>query len=215
MKLIFKTIFLFSFSLIMLNSCEQAEEVVSDVQKTIALRNVEFSYDSVSTGLEFPEGSLSGKTFQELLENNRELYSDPANYSVKIRAHYTANNNKETASDAMFSGMLQDIVLSNITDAPVQLETPAFEVPKNEILNISSNSTISLGTHKSAVLYIFNQILADQDLDAEISSRLNYEVGLEKGSINLGKIQKNIPIKVSADTKKLISGILESDLFDE
>lgn len=215
MKLIFKTIFLFSFSLIMLNSCEQAEEVVSDVQKTIALRNVEFSYDSVSTGLEFPEGSLSGKTFQELLENNRELYSDPANYSVKIRAHYTANNTKENASDAMFSGMVQDIVLSNITDAPVQLETPAFEVPKNEILNISSSSAISLGTHKSAVLYIFNQILADQDLDAEISSRLNYEVGLEKGSINLGKIQKNIPIKVSADTKKLISGILESGLFDE
>jgi len=215
MHLIFKTIFVFSLSLIMLNSCEQAEEVVSDVQKTIALRNVEFSYDSVSTGLEFPEGSLSGKTFQELLENNRELYSDPSNYSVRIQAHYTADNTRENASDAMFSGMIQDIVLNNITDAPVQLETPAFEVPKNETLNISSNSAISLGTHKTAVLYIFNQILADQDLDAEISSKLNYEVGLEKGSINLGTTQKSIPIKVSDDTKTLISGLLESGLFEE
>ncbi|WP_036163535.1 hypothetical protein, partial [Marinilabilia salmonicolor] len=159
-------------------------------------------------------GSLSGKTFQELYENNQAVFSNASNYSVKVKAHYTANNTQENASDAKFSGMVQNIVLNNITEAPVQLETPAFEVPKDEILNLSSGSDIGLDTHRLTVLYIFNQILADEDLNAEISSKLNYEFGAETGSFSLGKTQKNIPIKVSDDTKVFISGLMESGLFD-
>ncbi|WP_291861850.1 hypothetical protein [Marinilabilia sp.] len=215
MKFIFKTISLLSIALLMLNGCEQVDDTITDIQKTAALRNVDFTYDSLSTELVLPEGSLSGKTFQEMYENNKELFSDASNYSVKINTHYTADNTKEDAVDAMFSGMMQDIILNNIAESPVRFETSAFEVAKNDVLDISSSSVIGLETHRLTVMYIFRQIIAEEDLDAKISSKLNYELGVEKGNINLGEIQRYIPTKASDETKAFVSGLLESGLFDE
>ncbi len=62
----FKTILVLTISLLTMNACEEVQDVVNDVQKTAALRNVSFTYDSLSTELVLPETSLSGKSFKEL-----------------------------------------------------------------------------------------------------------------------------------------------------
>jgi hypothetical protein len=210
-----KTIFLLTISLLAMNACEQVEDAVDDVQKTAALRNVSFTYDSLSTDLMLPEASLSGKTFQELYENNKETYGNAANYSIKVTTHYTADNTKENAADAKFSGMIQDVVFNGIAEAPVRFDTPGFEITEKDILNISSNSEINLASHQSTAIYIFQQILSEEDLDTRISSTVNYDVGIEKGTIQVPEVQKDIPTKASEETKAFLKGLLDSGMFNE
>ena len=215
MRKSFKTILFLTFSLLIISACEEVENIVDDVQKTAALRNVSFTYDSLSTELVLPETSLSGKSFKELLENNQEIYSNASNYSVIITTHYTANNTKDNASDAKFSGMIQDVILNDNEGAPLRFDTQGFEISKNQILDISSNSEINLNSHKVTALYIFQQIVSGEDLDTRISSTLNYEFGIENGSIPVPEIRKNIPTKASEETKAFLKGLLESGVFNE
>lgn len=210
-----KTVLFLTFGLLVINACEEVENVVDDVQKTAALRNVSFAYDSLSTDLVLPEASLSGKSFKELLENNQELYSDPANYSVIITTHYTADNTKDNAADAKFSGMIQDVILNNIEEAPLRFNTPGFEIPEFEVMDISSDSEINLDSHKMTALYIFQQIVSGEDLDTRISSSVNYEFGIEKGAIAVPEVQKFIPTKASEETKAFLKGLLESGMFND
>ncbi len=200
----------FSFS-----ACEEVEDAVNDVQKTAALRNVSFTYDSLTTELVLPQMSLSGKTFQELYENNKAVYGDPSNYAVKVNTHYTAENTSDNAADAMFSGMIQDVVFNSLSETPLRFDTPAFDIPEGETTAISSNTEIGLSTHQQTVMYIFRQIVAEEPLSTQISSKLNYELGIEQGSISLPQVNKNIPTKASEETKAFIQGLLNSGLFAE
>jgi hypothetical protein len=215
MRKSFTIISLLFVSLLIFNSCEEVENTINDVQKTAALRNVSFTYDGLTTDVVMPEAGFEGKTFAELFNNSKEKYSNPANYSVNLGMLYTASNTKSNAADAKFAGMIQDVVLNNIDETPLRFDTPGFEIAKGESKTISSSSEINLETHKLAGLYIFEQIVAGEDLDTRVLTSLNYDFGLEEGILNLPEVQKNIPTKASEETKTFLRGLLESGLFDE
>ena len=214
--ILFFTVGIFTLlSLLLLPSCEEAQEALDDAQKTAALRNVTISFDSLETDVELPEATLEGNTFQELYENNTEKFNDPSNYVLKLSTHYTVDNTKENAEDARFSGMYQDIVFNDIEESPVRFETEAFEIVENTTRNVSTTGEINLDTHRKTGLYIFQQIIDEQPLDTRILNRFLYDFGVYEGDIELPEIQKQIPVNASDETKAFLSGLIESGIFAE
>ena len=212
----FKSLLVLAVAGTFLFSCEEVKETVDDVQKTAALRNVNVSYDSLSVDVVLPQTSLEGKTFSELLENNTEKFSDPANYVVKLATHYTADNTADNAEDAKFAGMVQDIVMNDIEEeTPVSFETPGFEIEQNSTKAISSNGEINLETHRLTGLYIFQQIVKEEPLDTHILTWLMYDFGSQEGKIEGPEVQKEIPTKASDETKAFLSGLIKKGIFEE
>ncbi|MFW5774539.1 MAG: hypothetical protein ACOCWD_07635 [Tangfeifania sp.] len=197
---------------LLLFSCE---ETVDDIQKTAALRNVTIEYDGLETDVVLPQGSLEGSTFQELYDNNKDKFSNPENYVLKLSTRYTVDNTKDNAEDAKFSGMVQDIVFNNIEESPVRFETEAFEIEKNTTKSVSTAGEINLDTHTATALYIFQQIIDEEPLDALMTNRFLYDFGASEGEIDAGTFDQKIPTKASDETKEFLSGLIESGIFEE
>ena len=208
----FRKLFVLVLAGVLLFSCE---ETVDDIQKTAALRNVTINYDRLETDVVLPQGSLEGSTFEELYNDNKDKFEDPANYVLELSTHYTVDNTKDNAEDAKFSGMVQDIVFNNIEESPVRFETEAFEIEENTTKSVSTSGEINLKTHTETALYIFQQIIDEEPLDASIMNKLLYEFGSREGEIDAGTFDQKIPTQASDETKAFLSGLIESGLFEE
>ncbi len=198
-------------SLLLLPSCETAE----DLQGIAALRNVNFSMDSLSIDFDLPQGALSGQSFDELLSQDAETYSNPANYGLDLTSHYFADNTSSNAANAKFDGMTQDVVFNGIDENPLRLNTPAFEIPRNQTKSILTHGGINLQTHREAGLYIFRQTVDGLPVSTSILTALLYKIGNEEGAINLPEVHYDIPTRASDEMKAFLSELLESGIFDE
>lgn len=199
------------------SSCEEIEDVknaIDDTQKTLALKNVNFSLDSLTTDITLPDNSWEGKTFRELYENNKAIYEDPSNYAIKLNSYFLADNTSDDAADAKFGGMVQNIVFNNIDETPFELETPSFEVEEDKKLTVNGQGTINLETHRLPGLYIFQQIVDGNPLDTKILNELFYQIGSSEGSFKLPEVQKNIPTRASEEMKKFLGDLLASGILD-
>lgn len=199
-----------------LTGCEKTSSVKDDTLKLAALKNVNFSYDSLAIYIGFPEGALeSNKSFQELLEDDKKLYSDPAEYTIKINSYFFGDNTSEDAKDARFEGIINNLILDTIYSNPVEMKSDSFTIEKDKSKTLTINSLISLETHRLPGLYIFKQTVEGDYLDTKMVLELLYNIAGQEGSFNLPEIQQNIPTRASDETKELLSGILESGIFDE
>lgn len=199
------------------SACEEIEDVkntVDDTQKILALKDVKFSLDSMSTDISFPESSWEGKSFDEVYQNNKAAYEDLSNYTIRLNSYYLADNSSPDAADAKFGGMAQSIVFNNIDQNPLQLETSEFEINKDEILTVNSDGQINLETHRLAGLYIFQQIVDGNPLDTKILNELFYQIGSAEGSFELPEVQQDIPTRASAEMKKFLADLLASGILD-
>lgn len=191
-------------------SCEKE---VTDAQKVEALKNVTLSYDSIALNVGLPQGALSGQSFAQLRSQNEALYSNLANYTVGFSTHLKANNTKSGATDAEFQGMIVNLIMNNLTASPIQTSTGAVSIPKNEIKPVIASGSINLLTHKLVGKYIFQQMVAGNDLATTIAPILNYKIGSLEGGLNLPQVNQNIPTRASDDMKNFLGGLLESDLM--
>ncbi|GEM_PF-1576544 len=197
-------------------SCEEATEIADDAMTISALENVDFTHDSLTIDIGLPEGALeSDKTFEELLEEDSAKYANPANYTMELSNYLTADNTGEDARDAKFDGMRVNFIMDNLNDHPIEAESGAFEIMKNETKTVSISGGIDLETHRLPGLYIFNQTVDGEDLDTKILIELLYDIGGKEGFIELPEIQKNIPTRASDETKEFLSEVLESGIFEE
>lgn len=187
---------------------------VTDAQKVEALKNVTLSYDSVALNVSLPQGALSGQTFAELRAQNEALYSNLANYTIGFATYMKANNTNSGAEDAEFQGMAINMIMNNLTSTPIQTSTGAVTILKNEIRPVITSGSINLLTHKLVGKYIFQQMVAGNDLATKIAPILNYQIGSLQGGLNLPVISQNIPTRASDNTKNFLSGLLESDLMN-
>lgn len=187
---------------------------VTDAQKVEALKNVTLSYDSVALNVSLPQGALSGQTFAELRAQNEALYSNLANYTIGFATYMKANNTSSGATDAEFQGMTINMIMNNLTNTPIQTSTGAVTILKNEIRPVITSGSINLLTHKLVGKYIFQQMVAGNDLATKIAPILNYQIGSLQGGLNLPVISQNIPTRASDNTKSFLSGLLESDLMN-
>jgi hypothetical protein len=200
------------------SACEEIEEAknkLDDTQKTLALKDVKFSLDSMSTDVSFPENSWEGKTFDEVYQNNKAAYEDLSNYTIRINTFYLADNTSSEAADAKFGGMAQSIVFNNIDEMPLQLQTSAFEIEKDETRTVNGEGQINLETHRLPGLYIFQQIVDGNPLDTKILNELFYQIGSAEGSFNLPEVRQDIPTRASVEMKDFLRGFLESGILDE
>jgi hypothetical protein len=187
---------------------------VTDAQKVEALKNVTLSYDSVALNISLPQGALSGQTFAELRAQNDTLYSNLANYTIGFATYLKANNTKSGATDAEFQGMTINMIMNNLTGTPIQSTTGAVTILKNEIRPLVTTGSINLLTHKLVGKYIFQQMVAGNDLATKIAPILNYQIGSLQGGLNLPEFNQNIPTRASDNTKNFLSGLLASDLMN-
>lgn len=200
-----------------LTACEEindAKDSVDDAQKTMALKNVDFTLDSLNTDISLPEESWEGESFDEVYKENEELYENPANYTISLDSYYLADNTSTDAANAKFDGMTQNFVFNNIDDTPLALETPAFEVPGDEKLTVNGQGEINLETHRLPGLYIFQQIVDGKPLDTKILNELFYQIGSVDGSFKLPEVQQDIPTRASDEMKQFLSDLLDSGILD-
>jgi hypothetical protein len=191
------------------------ENPVTDAQKIAALRKVKIVYDSMTYEIGLPPGALSGQTLLELIQSDSSTYTNPENYSIRISLNVTADNTDPAAEDAKFDGMETDIVMDTIESNPIQMTTEGFEVKKNEVYPVTTETTINLKTHRATGLYIFRQTVDGNDLATTIYPYLNYDIGLQQGTLNLPSIHKDIPTRASDETKEFLRQVLESGIFEE
>jgi hypothetical protein len=169
----------------------------------------------MSTDVSFPENSWEGKTFDEVYQNNKAAYEDLSNYTIRINTFYLADNTSSEAADAKFGGMAQSIVFNNIDEMPLQLQTSAFEIEKDETRTVNGEGQINLETHRLPGLYIFQQIVDGNPLDTKILNELFYQIGSAEGSFNLPEVRQDIPTRASVEMKDFLRGFLESGILDE
>ncbi len=192
-------------------SCQKE---VSDAKKLEALKNVSLSYDSVAFNVSLPQGALSGQSFSELRSQNEALFSNLANYTISFATHMKANNTKSGATDANFQGMAVNLIMNNLTGSPIKTSTGAFDILKNQIMPVVASGSINLLTHKEVGKYIFQQIVAGNDLATKLAPVLNYKIGSLQGGLNLPQIPANIPTRASDNMKNFLGGLLESNLMN-
>ena len=196
-------------------SCEDAIDATEDTLALTALRNVDFSYDSLSVNISFPEGAVeSGKTFQELLDEYPEIYSDPANYTISLSTFFLADNTSNDARDAKFDGTNLNIVMDTIYSNPIQAISGPFDIKTGEIKTVDISGMINLETHRMPCLYMFRQTVDGNDLSTRLQLSLLYTIASESGSINLPEFHQIIPTRASDETKAFLSGLLDSGVFD-
>ena len=205
---------LLAVSLLILYQCEEAKDTLDDAAKVAALKDVDFSYDSLGYELDLPEGASSGKSFDDLMEEDSATYANPENYTISFAANMNADNTKDDARDAKFDGMELDIVMDTISSSPIRTKAVAFEIPKGETKDVTAKNEINLKTHRLPGKYIFQQIVAGDDLATTLSPTLLYDIGSKSGDFDLPDIPKDIPTRASADTKEFLRGLLESGVLD-
>jgi hypothetical protein len=206
-------IFTFLFSGILCIRCKK-DEVLSDLDKKAALRNVTVAYDSAAINLGLPAGAISGKSFQQLKKEDSAKYCNPQNYSITFVVTLLANNKKEGARDAAFDGMTLHIIMDTIQSSPLNAVTDSFEVKKNTTRPVQVMGTINLKTHRLAGLYIFRQMVDGNDISTTQTPSLNYTIGALQGTIDLPSFHENIPTRASEETKAFLRGLLDSGIFN-
>ncbi len=194
-------------------SCSK-NNVVSDADKTAALRNVTITYDSVVFQLQLPAGALSGQSYAQLAKQDSATYTNPANYFIIILENYTANNKKSNAQEAKFDGMTINIVMDTILSSPIKAFCDSFVVKKNTSLPVHLNTTINLAKQRRAGIYILQQFVHGHDVVTTQTPYLNYKIGLLQGTIELPSFKENIPTRASNITKAFLSGLLDSGTFN-
>jgi hypothetical protein len=215
MKNYFKTYIPALYLILCIIACTSEDNPITDAQQIAALRNVKVVYDSMTFEIGLPSGALSGQSFFELLQNDSSTYADSENYSILIALNMTADNTDSDAEDAKFDGMELNIVMDTIESNPVNMSTEGFQVNKNETYPVATETTINLKTHRAAGLYIFRQTVDGNDLATTIYPYLNYEIGIQQGTLNLPSIYQEIPTRASDETKEFLRQLLESGIFDE
>jgi hypothetical protein len=201
------------FMVLLLSNCSKSN-TVNELDQTAALRNVTITYDSVVYQLGLPADALSGKSFDQLKNDDPATYTNPANYSITFQGNYTANNKSSNAQDAKFDGMLVDIVMDTINSEPIKTTVDSFKVKKNTSVPVQSKATINLATQRRTGIYIFQQVVNGNDLVTTQTPYLNYKIGLLKGTIQLPSFKENIPTRASGETKAFLQGLLGSGIFN-
>ncbi len=194
---------------------EEDKNIIEDVDQLTALKNVSFTYDSVSYQIGLPEGALSGQSFDSLMLEDSAKYANPENYSVTVMLNMTANNTKENARDAKFDGMEAIIVLDTIENNPIQPTADAFMVEKDQIIPVQARDSVNLATHKLPCLYMFRQIVAGTDIFTTVQPVLFYVIGSQEGTLPIPETQHNIPTRATDEMKYFLSGLIESGIFEE
>lgn len=198
------------------NDNDDDDSIIEDVDKLTALKNVEFTYDSMSYAIGLPDSALeSGKTFDELVAEDSAKYTNPENYSVTFVANMLADNTKEDARDAKFDGMDVNIILDTNDQSPIETKADEFEVKKNETKPVTAKDSINLKTHRVPGLYFFQQVVDGEDLATTLFPVLKYSIGSENGTIEVPQIQEDVPTRASDDMKVFLQGLLDSGVFDE
>lgn len=211
MKKITLSLVVLSLVILFSSSCKKE---VTDAQKVEALKNVTLSYDSVALNVNLPQGALSGQSFSELRAQNEALYSNLSNYTLGFATYMKASNTKSDATDAEFQGMTMNMIMNNLSSTPIQTSTGAVTILKNETRPIVTSGSINLLTHKLVGKYIFQQMVAGNDLATKIAPILNYQIGSLQGGLNLPEFNQNIPTRASDNTKNFLSGLLASELLN-
>ena len=211
MKKITLSLVVLSLVILFSSSCKKE---VTDAQKVEALKNVTLSYDSVALNVNLPQGALSGQSFSELRAQNEALYSNLSNYTLGFATYMKASNTKTDATDAEFQGMTMNMIMNNLSSTPIQTSTGAVTILKNETRPIVTSGSINLLTHKLVGKYIFQQMVAGNDLATKIAPILNYQIGSLQGGLNLPEFNQNIPTRASDNTKNFLSGLLASELLN-
>ncbi len=200
---------------LLVTSCDEAKDAVNDVRSTAALKNVEFTYNEMNFEVSLPENALSGEPFDSLYKKNKEIYGNPANYTINIKTMFTADNTSQDAKDAKFDGMFQNLVFNKIEESPLEYETKGFVIEQDAIINVISEGSINLETHRLPGKYIFQQMVSGNDVNTNIVTNLLYEIGGKEGSIKALDLQKDIPTRASDEMKDFLEGLLDSGLLDE
>lgn len=211
MKKITLSLVVLSLVILFSSSCKKE---VTDAQKVEALKNVSLSYDSVALNVNLPQGALSGQSFSELRAQNEALYSNLSNYTLGFATYMKASNTKTDATDAEFQGMTMNMIMNNLSSTPIQTSTGAVTILKNETRPIVTSGSINLLTHKLVGKYIFQQMVAGNDLATKVAPILNYQIGSLQGGLNLPEFNQNIPTRASDNTKNFLSGLLASELLN-
>jgi hypothetical protein len=194
-----------------LSACKK--DTLSDAEKLAALKNVAFTFKSVNANLALPTGALSGKTFDQLMNEDSATFSNPENYSVSFLIKMLADNTKDNAQDAKFDGMSVNMIMDTLHSIPISTTASGFELLKNTTQEVVAQGNIKLSTHKPAVMYIFRQMANGQDLATTLSTYLNYNIGSLNGALPLPSIQQQIPTSASTEMKTFLSGLLNSGVF--
>lgn len=204
------------FILLITTVCFQCkkDDTLTDAEQTAALKNVTLQYDSANYVLGLPDGAPSGKSFDQLKMEDSAKYCDPENYSITYSSNFTADNSKNTSSDAKFEGMDLAVIMDTIKSGPINSSVGSFEVKKMTKIPVAANSTINLKTHRKTGLYIFQQIVDGNDLATTFSPKLKYKIGTLQGSIPVPEIKQNIPTRASDNTRAFLSGLIQSGVFE-
>jgi hypothetical protein len=196
-------------------SCDDDENPLTEAQKLAALRNVTVQYNELTYEIGLPPGALSGRPFEELMQEDPETYTNPENYSISIAANMLADNTREDAEDAKFDGMDLDIIMDTIETNPILMEARAFEVEKGKTEPVDMTTTINLSTHREPGLYIFRQTVDGNDLATTQTPFLHYDLGIQQGTIELPSLHEEIPTRASDETKEFLRQVLDSGIFEE
>lgn len=194
-------------------SCGETNEI-SDLEKTAALKNVTILYDSCTINFNLPQEALT-KTYTELRNGADSLkYRDPALYSASFIINSTAYNTKTEAEDAKFESTILNLIMDTIKSTPLIAQANGFEILKNTSVPVpTSTGTINLKTHRRAMLYIFTQAVAGNNLKTTIAPLLGYKVGSYSGFIQIPSITANIPTRADENTKRFLKSLLDSKDF--
>jgi hypothetical protein len=213
MKQIFYSLFFTLIIGIAIVSCGKTNEI-SDLEKTAALKNVTVQYDSCTININLPQEALT-KTYTELKNGADSLkYRDPACYSVSFDVNSTAYNTKNDAEDAKFESTILNLIMDTIKSTPLVAQANGFEVLKNTSAVVpTSTGTINLKTHRRAMLYIFAQTVAGNNLKTTIIPLLGYKVGSYGGFVQIPSITANIPTRADENTKRFLKSLLDSKDF--
>lgn len=193
-----------------LSSCEKE---LSDAEKVAALKNVAWTFTGMTFDVNLPTNALNGQTFDELMNIDSSTYANPANYSLNFVVKMLAENTKDNAEDAKFDGMIINMIMDTLDNVPISTSASAFELLKNTSQEVAATGTVNLGTHKEAVLYMFQQMVDGQNLSTTLSPILNYSIGSLNGGINVPDIQSQIPTAASTEMKNFLTGLLNSGVF--
>jgi len=187
-----------------------------DANQLTALKNVDFTFSSISYSIAgLPTGDDLNSSFAELLAANPEKYSNPAAYTISFSLNMQADNTSSDSEDAKFDGMNVDMLINDISEAPVELTTGVLTIPKAISTPFTAGGSLNLQTHKQPGKYIFQQIVDGNPISTEITPEVLYKFGPLEGSLELLSWEQLIPTSASPETKAFLSNLLSSGLLDD